>query len=203
MANLCFVSDGLPRAPTPFQPEPDLFSVNRFAHAVILVKHSLESKEHFTNPLRHAQPMEEKSINEVVAESVRYWMDERKLKQTPLAEKAHVSQKTISNVLHPDQRSKSKSGKEPSVKLTELARIAQVLDVEVWQLIRPISDSERKMYEAIEVAYKKLLASAIPVTQTQEAAAPNDQDKAAYEASKLPPRRRKPQKPASDDKNAA
>lgn len=191
MANLCFVSDGLPLPPAAFQSDADLFSVNRFAHAIILVKHSLESKEHFTNGLRHAQPMEEKSINAVVAENLRYWMGERKLKQASLAEKAHVSQKTISNVLNPEQRAKGTSGKEPSAKLTELGRIANVLHVEVWQLTRPISESERAMYEAIEAAYKQLRASAGSATPTQGTAPPSSQDKADYKRLTTTPRPRK------------
>ena len=97
-----------------------------------------------------------KSINVVVAENLAYWMEQAELKQAALAERAGVSQKTISNYLNPEQRSGGSTGKEPSAKLAELDKIAKALAIEVWQLTRQMSESERAMYEAIEKAYRDM-----------------------------------------------
>lgn len=137
------------------------FNVERFFHPPILVKDSSTVKEHFTSRLRHPAAMARKSlpINEVVAENLSYLMEKVELTQAALAEKAGVSQKTISNYLNPSQRSEGALGKLPSPKLVELDRIATALGVEVWELTRQMTPSERAMYAAIEKAYSELVES--------------------------------------------
>lgn len=104
--------------------------------------------------------MSEKSVNEVLAENLRYWMIQAKLTaQGDLAEKSGVSQRTISNYLNPGNRQESTSGKEPSAKLTELEKIARALHVGVWDLVRPMTPSERLFYKQVEKAYADLMAS--------------------------------------------
>lgn len=107
------------------------------------------------------------SINKVLAHNLAYWMEQAKLTQSALAEKAGVSQKTISNYLNPEQRQDGSMGKEPSAKLTELEKIATAMSIGVWQLVREMTVSERKMYEAIETSYSALLRSAV-TTATEE-----------------------------------
>lgn len=101
-----------------------------------------------------------KHINRVVADNLAYWMGEAKVTQAALAERAGVSQKTISNYLNPDQRAEGSKGKQPSPKLTELSLIADALHIQVWQLTREMTVKERALYEAIERAYQDLLISA-------------------------------------------
>jgi transcriptional regulator with XRE-family HTH domain len=96
------------------------------------------------------------SINRVLARNLAYWMGEAKLSQTALAAKAGVSQKTISNYLNPDQRVEGSKGKEPSAKLTELAKIADALGIGTWQLLRQMSATERKFYAQIESSYAEM-----------------------------------------------
>lgn len=160
MTDLCLVGDGLPLASARLQNGLDL-KIERFFHSPILVKDSSNVKEHFTNRLRQAGFMPEKPlpINEVVAQNLAYWMEQAGLKQAALAEKAGVSQKTISNYLNPEQRTEGSSGKDPSGKLSELDRIARALSIEVWQLTRQMTRHERAMYAAIEKAYEELRAS--------------------------------------------
>lgn len=98
-------------------------------------------------------------INQVVAQNLAYLMKQAKLTQAQLAEKAGVNQKTISNYLNPAQRTEGALGKSPSPKLVELDRIARALEVQVWELTRQMSPSERAMYAAIEKAYEDLRAS--------------------------------------------
>jgi transcriptional regulator with XRE-family HTH domain len=176
-------SDGSPIALSDHQDGLD-FNVESGFHAGTLVNNSLSVKEHITKSLVQPQAMQEKSINHVVAANLLRWMGEADVTQSALAEKAGVSQKTISNYLNPGQRDEGTSGKQPSAKLTELDRIAKALHIEVWQLTRQMSIIERKMYEAIEIAYENLRASAVP--------APGIADAAEYERiknSQLPRRR--------------
>jgi transcriptional regulator with XRE-family HTH domain len=100
--------------------------------------------------------MAKKSINQVFAENLAALMERRGVNQTALSKKSGVSQKTISNYLNPTQRSDGAKGKEPSAKLTELAMIGDALQVDSWQLLRPLNPQERNAYEAIEAAFKAL-----------------------------------------------
>lgn len=159
MADFGALADAGPITSSRFQKALDL-AVQFVAHTPILVKDSLKSKEHFTSGWAHPRRVPEKHINQVVADNLAYWMSEAKMTQMALAEKSGVSQKTISNYLNPDQRAEGSKGKPPSPKLTELDMIARALSVSVWQLTREMSASERKMYESIEDAYKRLRAEA-------------------------------------------
>ncbi len=122
--------------------------------------YSLNVKEHFPYWAGHPRAMSGKTINQVVADNLRYWMAQAKMTQAALAEKAGVDQKTISNYLNPEQRTEGSRGKEPSARLSELDKVARALRVELWQLTRSMSARERAMYEAIERAYSELRASA-------------------------------------------
>lgn len=117
-------------------------------------------QEHIPTEPLHARPVAEKDINAVVAENLRHWMDKAQVTQAHLAGLAGVSQKTISNYLNPTQRIEGSSGKQGSPKLYELDLIARALGIEVWQLARSMTPMERTVYEAIEKAYRDLLASA-------------------------------------------
>lgn len=76
--------------------------------------------------------------------------------QQALADKSGVSQRTIANYLKPTLRDDTSSGKEPSAKVTELAKLAAALHIEVWQLLREMTPQEREFYAQIEEAYKRL-----------------------------------------------
>lgn len=98
-----------------------------------------------------------KSINQVVAENLAHWMEQAGFaSQQALADKSGVSQRTIANYLKPALRDDTSSGKEPSAKVTELAKLADALHIEVWQLLREMTPQEREFYAQIEEAYKRL-----------------------------------------------
>lgn len=184
MTDLRLRDDGLPLAAPLLQHGPH-GKVKRLVHTPILGKFSSDGKEHFTKRLGHAQPMSEKdSINQVLAENLAHWMGERKLTQNALAEKAGVSQKTISNYLNPEQRVDGAKGKEPSAKLTELNRIAGALGVGVWELVRRMSERERALYTAIEKQYEGVRQDAKRLEE--EAAQREEENQRALEAAKIP-----------------
>lgn len=87
--------------------------------------------------------MDRKPINEVVAEALRYFMGVR-WTGIGLAREAGVAEGTIRNCLNPEKREPGKSGKEPSVKVTELAKIAAALGVEVADLVTDATAQERE-----------------------------------------------------------
>lgn len=95
-------------------------------------------------------------INEVLAENLNHYMREMKLTQMAVASKAQISQRTVGNYLNPKLRADTNGGKAPSAKLTELEKIASVLQVEVWQLLRPVKASERELYKQIDESFRKL-----------------------------------------------
>lgn len=99
-------------------------------------------------------------INQVLAENLAHFMEERGLNQVALSRKSGVSQRSISNYLNPDARAAGKSGKAPSAKLSEVELIAASLDIEAWQLLRKMTDTERVLYSSVERAFKELLANA-------------------------------------------
>jgi transcriptional regulator with XRE-family HTH domain len=140
-------------------------------HAAILVKDSSTIKEHFPSQPLQARQVAVKDINQIVAENLKHWMKEANLSQQALADRAGVSQKTISNYLSPQQRVQGTSGKKGSPKLYELDKIAQGLGVEVWQLMRHMTPEQRVAYERIEKAYFDLQgrAETLPMSQEQEA----------------------------------
>lgn len=100
--------------------------------------------------------MSEKSINEVFAENLKFYMGKQKLSQPALAEKCKVSQKTISNCLNPSQRDAGASGAERSATLAKVATLAKALGVEPWKMLRSFTDQERAAYEQIEAAFRAL-----------------------------------------------
>ena len=161
MADLGLVGNDLPLASAGFQ---DFFdgAVEWFVHSPILVKHSSNVKEHFTSYLRHPCCMSEttSSINQILAANLAHWMGQAKLTQAALADRAGVSQKTISNYLNPEQRTEGSTGKQPSAKLTELDRVAKALGIQVWQLTREMSAGELAMYESFVRAYTELRENA-------------------------------------------
>lgn len=87
--------------------------------------------------------MKKKPINQVVAEALRFYMGDRWNNST-LGRAAGVAPNTVKNYLSPDERDTGKSGKEPSAKLTELAKLAEALGVEVADLVTDATEVERR-----------------------------------------------------------
>lgn len=100
--------------------------------------------------------MSKRTINEVLAENLKHYMAARDLRQKALGEKAGIGQTTVSLYLNPARRQPSKSGKVPSANLGDVERLATVLGVEAWELIRPLSGPEREAYDKIAKAFKAL-----------------------------------------------
>ena len=104
------------------------------------------------------ESMSTSPLNQALADNLAYLMERKGLKQMALAKKCGVAQTTISNYLNPERRKPGKDGKPGSAKLTEVEMLATALNVEPWDLVRPMSGQQREVYEKIEAAYRALNA---------------------------------------------
>lgn len=115
--------------------------------------------------------MNQSPLNQALADNLARLMEMKELKQMALAKKCGVAQTTISLYLNPDRRKPGKDGKAGSAKLTEVEMLATALEVEPWELLRPMTGAQRDVYERIEAAYKALQtkqpeAKSAPIDQT-------------------------------------
>lgn len=101
----------------------------------------------------------EKPINDVIADNLAFFMAERGLNQSTLAAASGIGQTTIGMYLKPSLRQPSKSGKQPSAKVTELAQIAAALGIQSWQLMREMTPRERAFYAKVEEAYRAVMSN--------------------------------------------
>lgn len=142
MANVTGGADRLPFASLALQKFAD-FGVQGFAHAPSVAKLCGSCKQHFAHTKGDTPGVAVRSINVVVAEALAFYMGERWNNST-LGRAAGVAPNTIRNCLEPGNREPSKSGKEPSVKIAELAKIADALGgVELADMITDMTPAER------------------------------------------------------------
>lgn len=125
------------------------------------------NKQRITSHRFHTRWMSKMPINAVLAANLRYFMTARGITaQTALAASAGVAQRTVSNYLNPANRTESATGKAPSAKLSELESIAKALNVEVWELLRPMSEADRLIYQKVEEAFAGVRALASDSSST-------------------------------------
>jgi len=101
-------------------------------------------KQHFATHLAQTRLMAKKDINLVVAEALKFFMGSR-WNYSTLAREAGVAPNTVKNYCAPLSRAGSASGKSPSAKLTELSKIADVLGIEVADLVTDASSNEDRL----------------------------------------------------------
>lgn len=91
-----------------------------------------------------------KTLNQILAENLSYFMTKIGMTQAQLGRAADMGQTTVSLYLNPQRRLTGKSGKEPSAKLAEVQRLAKALQVEPWELLRPLTQAQREFYRSME-----------------------------------------------------
>lgn len=105
----------------------------------------------------HSGHSAEVDINLVLARNLRALMDEQGLTQMQLAKRSGVAQTTISLYLNPEKRSAGARGKPPSAKLAEAQALAEAMGVELWELLRDMTQAEREVYRALEKVFRQSL----------------------------------------------
>lgn len=106
--------------------------------------------------------MAEKSINQIVSESLAHLMGVRNMTAKRLGELAGVSPRTVGNFLNPTNRAPGSKGKEPGGKLTELDRIARALQVSVAELVTDLSPEAREANRRMTIAAQVLATGEAP-----------------------------------------
>lgn len=139
MTDARFGGNALPVAAALLKQRAD-FGVEICAHGAIIANFCESGKQHIAGRLQETATMSRKSINEVVADALRYYMGDR-WTNVALAKASGVAEGTIRNYLSPGKRESGKTGKEPSAKVTELAKIADALNVRVVDLMMSPSDA--------------------------------------------------------------
>lgn len=132
------------------------------------------SQQHFAIVKHDTAHVSQTPINQVLAENLAHFMEEKGLNQVSLSKKCGVSQRSISNYLKPDARAAGKTGKAPSAKLSEVELIANGLGIEAWQLLRKMTHTERLLYSSVERAFRDLLNNATTAAKVTAAASGPD-----------------------------
>lgn len=113
--------------------------------------------------------MDVSPLNSTLAANLRALMDKHGLTQKELSAKCGVAQTTISLYLNPDRRKPGKDGKPGSAKLTEVEMLANAFNAQPWELLRPLTPTERSAYEKIEAAFRELKQPSVDTTATAPA----------------------------------
>lgn len=121
-----------------------------------IAKHCYSVKQHIATVLLNTDLMTAKPINEVLAENLLHFMEQRGLTQSALAAKCGIGQTTISLYLAPTRRKIGARGKPQSAKLSEVEMLAGALGIEIWELLRQLTPAQRAAYEQIEKAYQAM-----------------------------------------------
>jgi hypothetical protein len=118
--------------------------VERFLHVrQRIAKFCGSYTQHFATASVETLAMVRKSANQVIAKALAYYMGDR-WSQVSLGRAAKVSPNTIGNALNPSRRvTPAKTGKEPSITLTQLDAIADALEVPIAELVLDLTDDER------------------------------------------------------------
>lgn len=116
---------------------------------------------------------QQQTVSAILATNLSRLMEEKSLTQVALATKTGIGQTTISLYLNPERRQEGTSGKPPSPKLEIVQVLAEALGVELWELLRPLSDAERAMYKSVDalvLGQARAVASKVPAPSPAPAA---------------------------------
>lgn len=103
--------------------------------------------------------MGRKPITQVLAENLEHFMGKRAMTQQALAQKSGVGQATISLYLRPEARKDTHSGVAASPTLAKIEALASALDVDIWELLRPLSASQRDLLRRVEMVVAEHVAT--------------------------------------------
>src|SRR3546814_4841430 len=106
------------------------------SHEQILAKLCYDYKQHFAYGCAETVRMSKKPINDVLAENLTAFMEEKNLTQAALGKLAEIGQTTVGLYLNTHRRNPGKTGKRPSAKLRDVEELANDIAVEVSEIIR-------------------------------------------------------------------
>lgn len=116
-------------------------------------------------PFAQSFAMDETAISDVVALNLRHFMAQRKLTQQVLAKKSGMAQTTISLYLNPSSRKETGKADPPAPNLGKVNALAGALGVELWELLRPLTQSQRDLIKNVDRVIADQVAQASAVKQ--------------------------------------
>ena len=90
------------------------------------------------------------AITTVLADNLTHFMQARGVTQAQLAKRSGLGQTTISLYLRPAARSGTASGAAPSPTLARVQALAEALNVELWELLRPLTQAQRDLIRSVD-----------------------------------------------------
>lgn len=121
--------------------EGDVFHAHRIAISCY------ESKQPIATPGGHSPRMD---ITTILAANLRHFMGTKKMTQQTLANASGLGQTTISLYLRPERRNATNKGGAPSPTLAKVQALADALEVELWELVRPLSQAQRDLIRSVD-----------------------------------------------------
>lgn len=180
--------DALPLALPGDQGLPN-FRIERFIHRLIVAMFCYSCKQHIARPQDESLEVDkQRSITEILAANLRHFMQQKGLKQAALATRSGMGQTTISLYLNPENRASTSSGVAAAPTLARVQSLADALGVELWELLRPLTQNQRDLLRSVEAVVAE---HAGPVTAPQTEPKPTKPKRArAKGASRKQPRKR-------------
>lgn len=108
------------------------------------------SKQPIATRPENSASMKNAPITQTLAANLAYFMSEKHVTQQDLAKKSGVGQTTISLYLNPESRNATATGQAPSPVLARVAALASALDVELWELLRPLTPTQRDLVKSVD-----------------------------------------------------
>lgn len=101
-------------------------------------------------------------ITQTLATNLAYFMTEKHITQKELAQRSGVGQTTISLYLNPNSRNATATGKAPSPVLARVEALAGALDVQLWELLRPLTPTQRDLVKSVDALIAERTAATPP-----------------------------------------
>ncbi|WP_421885185.1 helix-turn-helix domain-containing protein [Methylibium sp.] len=101
-------------------------------------------------------------ITSILATNLKHFMKARELTQAGLAKACNLGQTTISLYLNPSNRKDTATGREASPTLARVQVLADALEVELWELLRPLTQSQRDLLRSVEAVIAEQTAVSVP-----------------------------------------
>ena len=163
MTDFCLLADRLPFAAPPLKQTAHLFIKPEFTHRPSVANFCGVSKRQIAAPISHDAAFMDKSMNQVLAESLVRLMAERGLNYTSLAKLAKVAPNTIKHYCRNSGEDFTPAkGKERSATLSIVERLADALGVDPLALLTDEEELQRRVMAIANVLVRRSKSSIEP-----------------------------------------
>lgn len=149
MTDLCLLRDTRPVALSRLQSRTDLLVEGGF-HNPRIATFCYSIKQPIARGAGQSQDVPKPPITETLAENLEHFMTAKGVVQKELAKRSGIGQTTISLYLNPGSRNDTASGKPGSPALVKVEALADALEVELWELLRPLTPAQRDLIRSVD-----------------------------------------------------